>query len=319
MKKNMVLFITSFLLIFAVTNVYIYSNHKQYNAIEDISNLENTYLAFYSLEDNTSLSTLPGPRDGYTLDKDSSYCEVNGIKSNDMSIDLTLDWKIQIHGLTNSRTRCNLYFKKVINLTPFPDDVLAGVIDEEAGTGTPDDNGNGLYKVTPTLDGWTEPELRYAGPDPDNYVWFNCEAGTNSGDTNCEKWRIIGLVNVQTLTGIEQRLKIIRGQSIGNYSWDYKTSGKGSSTSSYGSNDWTDSQLMEKLNGKYYEGEVTDSGAKGLSEIARDMIDKEIIWNIGGWNTNQVETAEMYEHERGEKVYGERPTTWWKNKKSMCK
>ena len=42
--------------------------------------------------------------------------------------------------------------------------------------------------------------------------------------------------------------KIIRDDSLGDLLWDYKQERVGSSTSAYGSNDWTDSQLMMMLN-----------------------------------------------------------------------
>ena len=139
-------------------------------------------------------------------------------------------------------------------------------------------SGDGLYEVTPTLTGWTTKELRYAGANPDNYVTFNNEIAG---------WRIIGLVNVKIdkgngQTAIEQRIKIIRKDSIGDFSWDHKPSGKGSSTDNYGSNDWTDSQLMEMLNDDYYQNSVefasSETGnVKGLEESARKMIATDII------------------------------------------
>ncbi len=212
---------------------------------------------------------------------------------------------------------------------------------------------DGLYKVThddltsaseaeggiltDDLNGWRQTEWRYAGPNPNNYVWFNCGPDANSGET-CEKWRIIGLVNVKTTSGVQQRIKIIRNEPLeGNYSWDHKSSGAGSSISSYGSNDWTDSQLMEMLNGIYYNSQNGDcwtgssgsssskstcnftqsnSGVKGLKESARDMIDKDIIWNLGGSSSyDDVTVSQFYERERGTSVYASglpfvRETEW---------
>src|SRR5699024_10361697 len=55
-------------------------------------------------------------------------------------------------------------------------------------------------------------DYRYIGADPNNYVEFNNEI-----------WRIIGVFTVDDGTGkMEERLKIIRNESIGNYSWDNK-------------------------------------------------------------------------------------------------
>ncbi len=81
--------------------------------------------------------------------------------------------------------------------------------------------------------------LRYIGANPDNYVWFNDEL-----------WRIIGVMNnIDDGTGkTETRIKLIRDESLGDFYWDYKQNGVGSSTTKDGSNDWSDSQLMMMLN-----------------------------------------------------------------------
>ena len=58
--------------------------------------------------------------------------------------------------------------------------------------------------------GWTEEELtdyRYIGAAPNNYVTFNDEL-----------WRIIGIFTVEDASGNkEQRMKIVKNESIGNY------------------------------------------------------------------------------------------------------
>lgn len=72
-------------------------------------------------------------------------------------------------------------------------------------------------------------DYRYIGDSPNNYIEFNNET-----------WRIIGV--------FDGKIKIIKDTPIENISWDYKTSGVGSSESDYGSSDWTDSQLMYMLN-----------------------------------------------------------------------
>ena len=99
-------------------------------------------------------------------------------------------------------------------------------------------------------------EWRYAGKNPDNYIQFNGEL-----------WRIIGVMpnmdyctgaygntNECNTTATGSLVKIIRNQTISSstMSWDYKQTGVGSSTLDYGSNDWSDSQLMLMLNGTNY-------------------------------------------------------------------
>ena len=122
-------------------------------------------------------------------------------------------------------------------------------------------------------------------------------------------------------------MKLIRTDSIGNYGWDNKASGTGSSTSRYGSNDWTDSILKEVLNnGAYYNktsgtcpygqnGATTscDFTSNGLTEEARNQIDT-ITWKLGGTanytSSSNGLASHWYTYERGTTVYTGRPTEW---------
>ena len=187
--------------------------------------------------------------------------------------------------------------------TSYASDYIASLLDSNPNTMNDDDpDGN----------------VRYMGSDPNNYVKFNNEL-----------WRIIGVFNVASTYGggTEKRLKIIRDESIGNYSWDNKTSGVGSTTSNYGSNDWTDSTLMEMLNnGPYWNrmsglcptgvnGENTscDFSANGLTLGAKRLIE-DAVWNLGGsgsYNTSSTGLANhWYGYERGTAIYGNKPTYW---------
>ncbi len=167
---------------------------------------------------------------------------------------------------------------------------------------------------TLAYDGTSDNNLRYVGANPCNYVTFN---GETAG------WRIIGVLN----TPEGQRLKLIRANSIGSYSWDNKASGTGSSTSSSGSNDWTDSALKEVLNnGAYYNrtsgtcpygpnGATTscDFTSNGLIEEAKNQIDT-ITWKLGGTasysSSSNGLASHWYTYERGTTVYSGRPTEW---------
>ena len=115
--------------------------------------------------------------------------------------------------------------------------------------------------------------VRYIGKDPSNYVYFNCSDYNNPTADTCELWRIIGVFNNVTKgDGTKENLvKIIRADSLGNYSWDYKKKGVGTSTEDYGSNDWTDSQLMMMLNPTSYlksgytnSSDIISSGSQQL-------------------------------------------------------
>ena len=88
------------------------------------------------------------------------------------------------------------------------------------------------HEATEQLEATTD--YRYIGSSPNNYITYNDEV-----------WRIIGV--------FDGRIKIIKDTSIGSMSWDVKDIGVGSSTSEYGSNDWSDSQLMYMLNPTSYK------------------------------------------------------------------
>ena len=166
---------------------------------------------------------------------------------------------------------------------------------------------------TLAYDGTSDNNLRYVGKNPCNYVTFN---GEKAG------WRIIGILN----TPEGQRMKLIRANPIGAYSWDNKPSGTGSSTSSYGSNDWSDSTLKEVLNnGAYYNRtsgtcpygsgttKACDFTSNGLTEEAKNQIDT-ITWKLGG-STSYTSSSDglashWYTYERGTTVDTGRPTEW---------
>ena len=153
----------------------------------------------------------------------------------------------------------------------------------------------------------TDNNLRYIGANPNNYVSFNGEL-----------WRIIGIMNnVDDGTGTkETRLKIIRDESIGKYSFD--------NTGEYGNNDWSSGALQKVLNeGAYWNrgsgecpygnnGAVTscDFSAIGLTAEAKALFSP-VLWNLGRSSTYEDVLASMfYERERGTDVYEGHSTEW---------
>ena len=155
-------------------------------------------------------------------------------------------------------------------------------------------------------------DYRYIGADPNNYVKFNDEL-----------WRIIGVFDTDDGTGkVEKRLKIIRNESIGNYTWNYNASGKYI-------NEWSIAQLNNLLNsgayynrttGTYYNynGNSTtasneDFTTTGLTEKARAMIGN-AKWYLGGTanytSSSNGLASHFYKYERGTGVYSERSTSW---------
>ena len=177
-----------------------------------------------------------------------------------------------------------------------------------------------LLPSNPTTMNNDDPDgnVRYMGANPSNYVIFNNEL-----------WRIIGVFDVASTYGgeTEKRIKIIRDESIGEYSWDNKASGTGSSDSQYGSNDWTDSALMEVLNNGAYWNRTSgtcpygsngatiscDFSSIGLTEESKSLIG-DAVWNLGGTASYQSSSnglpSHFYGYERGTTVYSGRPTYW---------
>ena len=125
-------------------------------------------------------------------------------------------------------------------------------------------------------------DYRYIGADPNNYVSFNDEL-----------WRIIGVFTVDDGTGNkEQRLKLIRNESIGNIKWDANSE-----------NNWPTASLHDDLN-------AGDYWTNSLSAEAKEMIG-DTLWYLGGSSTDNDVTATMfYERERGTNVYSGRSASW---------
>ena len=168
-------------------------------------------------------------------------------------------------------------------------------------------------------------DYRYIGSNPNNYVTFNNET-----------WRIIGVFSVDDGTGnVEERLKLIRDESIGEYSWDNKDTSTGAE-SAYGKNNWTDARLNYLLNpghesesaggslywnsssGTCYSGSGNattncDFTTTGLKEEAREMIG-DTLWYLGGTSSytsaSNGLTSHFYSYERGTTVYSGRSTSW---------
>ena len=191
--------------------------------------------------------TIPGKNDGYVVDK--IVCDNDATASWDND-----SWGIVLTNLTK-KTKCNVYF--VVKPVPVVEKVTTSMNNKPSMFAMDDPDSN----------------IRYIGKNPNNYVYFNCSDYTNQSDSTCEKWRIIGVFNNVTKgNGSKENLvKIIRADSLGNYSWDYKKTGVGTSTGDYGSNDWSDSQLMMMLNPTNYlksgytnSSDIISSGSQQL-------------------------------------------------------
>ena len=125
-------------------------------------------------------------------------------------------------------------------------------------------------------------DYRYIGADPNNYVTFNNEM-----------WRIIGVFTVDDGTGNkEERLKIIKDDSLGGIAW-----------SNSNQNNWP-STLANNLNsGDYW--------TNSLGEEAKEMIG-DTLWYLGGVDSSYdtAVASTFYDSERGMTVYSGRNTSW---------
>ena len=199
---------------------------------------------------------------------------------------------------------------------------------------------SGLYTITHAKDttlqiGATEDitEYRYRGASPKNYVTFNNET-----------WRIIGVFPTDDGTGkIENRIKLIKDQSIGEYKWD-----DGTFAYNYTKND--NLMLLQdknKLKVKYLEKknknnfidlatEPTKSALNNwarpaslntylnktylnaLSTTSQNMIgDTKYYLGGGGNNSNFNSSVDFYSYERkikntksNEFYYDKNPNSW---------
>lgn len=169
--------------------------------------------------------------------------------------------------------------------------------------------------------------IRYYGANPNNYIYFNCDDYSNQTSSTCEIWRIIGV--------FDGKVKIMRGEGTGEYSWDNKGTSSGAEME-YGKNNWPDARLMKMLNAGYkseiggslywnrqsgtcYSGrtadktKICDMSSIGLkNDITRNMI-SEATYSLLGWNVSGNSASVMYNYERTNgKVWSEtaRDKSW---------
>ena len=121
---------------------------------------------------------------------------------------------------------------------------------------------NGVTEDGLEIDATTDKNLRYTGANPKNYISFNDET-----------WRIIGTFNniitidEQGNEKTESLVKIVRNDSLGNYSWD---SSESSINYGFGVNEWSQADLMYELNcdgksTKYCRDDITEGYLSNLT------------------------------------------------------
>ncbi len=125
--------------------------------------------------------------------------------------------------------------------------------------------------------------IRYYGANPNNYVYFNCDNYGNQSSSTCELWRIIGIV--------DGKVKIVRKDNIGIYSWD--NSGNVATT---GNSNWPSSRLMKLLNPNYeseYGGSLYWNRQDGSCYSGATSVDNISTCNMGNIGLKNDTTRNM--------------------------
>ena len=160
---------------------------------------------------------------------------------------------------------------------------------------------NGLEK-----DKTKDDNIRYVGASPKNYLKFNDD----------EIWRIVGVFNnITTIDELgnekkESLVKIVRNDSLGDYSWD---SSESSTNNGWGVNEWSQADLMTELNNDYInpnpasETTLWFNGSNNAKtgtynydkNIKSKSIDKiaKVRWNTSR-ATDEASTLNSYNQER---------------------
>ena len=187
----------------------------------------------------------------------------------------------------------------LFSFTKTSTNVIEGTVGELKKSGTDSlikltDNkdNSGLYTITHAADSTLQigtnesvTEYRYRGASPKNYLTFNNEV-----------WRILGVFQTDDGTGkIENRIKIIRNESIGQYVADSNNSAEIA---------WPETNMNNNLNGTYLSS---------LTSETQNMIGNAKYY-LGGYNVYTQTSQDMYSYERkisgSDYYYGSNPTNW---------
>ena len=263
-------------LVLIVTISIIYFTYSKFTSTNEATAYETTVEPFIKNDDFIASyidgewsNEIPGKDDGYVVDK--IVCDNGATATWDNE-----EWGINIRNATK-KIKCSVFF--IVKPLSAAEKIITLATTDTTNFATDDPDNN----------------IRYIGADPNNYVYFNCSDYSNQSDSTCEKWRIIGVFkNVTKADGTKEDLvKIVKDDRLNNtgISWDYKKNGVGTSTTDYGSNDWTDSQLMMMLNPTDY----LKSGYTIDNNIVKDSNGQAIYQNMGSYynGTSGCKPAEI--------------------------
>ena len=274
-------------------NTYIKTNKEMtmnYNIVLEPLNVDSSYTKFNDSDikvyltkvDNNTETLVMGP---ITIDELNQYVlksQEETFNKNDTERSTTyrlrawLDYNFDASKI-NEKTYSYKFRVNVNNeAAPVKEDYALTFAKSKFGT-------DGLEKITHTIDNTLQvdskfaTEYRYRGGDSvvNNYVTFNNEV-----------WRIIGIIPTEDTNGnVENRIKIIKDNSIGNKKWNET---QDITTNSY--NNWVTGTLNTYLNNSYYNT---------LSSDAQNMIGTAKYY-LGGYDmSDEAFTSDiMWQYER---------------------
>ncbi len=223
--------------------------------------------------------------------------------------DQTADMNKKFHAtITGKVTECK---KATATATETISNLVSGANTSSTDVYTVPNKTSDSCTYTLAYDGTSDNNLRYVGANPCNYVKIDNEY-----------WRIIGVMNnIDDGTGKkETRVKLIRNESIGDYSWD---SSESSVNDGWGVNEWSQADLMKLLNpgyesesvggslyynnssGNCYNGSNNattscDFTSSGLKTNLKNLVGN-TLWNTGtnGYDSaSNVLASHFYSYER---------------------
>ena len=274
-------------------NTYIKTNKEMtmnYNIVLEPLNVDSSYTKFNDSDikvyltkvENNTETLVTGP---ITIDELNQYVlksQEETFNKNDTERSTTyrlrawLDYNFDASKI-NEKTYSYKFRVNVNNeAAPVKEDYALTFAKSKFGT-------DGLEKITHTIDNTLQvdskfaTEYRYRGGDSvvNNYVTFNNEV-----------WRIIGIIPTEDTNGnVENRIKIIKDNSIGNKKWNET---QDITTNSY--NNWVTGTLNTYLNNSYYNT---------LSSDAQNMIGTAKYY-LGGYDmSDEAFTSDiMWQYER---------------------
>ena len=232
--------------IYLYSSFAVFSEEKNFNVINGtVSDPGDIYFAYYV--DGEITRSIPNKQSNYTLDIEKSNC-TNGVAVdwNDDTWTALINYE-NYNATDYTRTKCNLYFKVKISSAV---DKITKLSNTDTTNLATDDYRN----------------IRYIGADPNNYVSID-------GET----WRIIGVFNNIKSSALDEhgetRIKLIRNESIGEYSWDTSDS---TTNNGYGVNEWSFADLMKLLN-PGYENEGVGGSLYWNSKSGMCYVDKKNV------------------------------------------